>query len=973
MSIRTKRAQRIALATAAALTATAGLAVGGGTASADLYSPLDSLIDPLPPGFNPTIPNIRGLLAERGMAGDIRVTPTDYNADDQTDYESNDQPFNFQLRGEDAPASDMQIVLKNKWEAGDQLKVILYPDGYSIRNVNGGNASYREDNINTSTGANCATPTAGVGWSSVPSIDVEGPFALNFVTPPPADPDTPAMAAFFNEGPVPSANYWQDPNLPWAASYWGIPPGADFPDPPPIDVRVDGDDDLDAPEFSASLTTVSSSGDCIAAGVTDVLTLHFENTAEFSGGPEEYKNEWIINLSDVLFDLGATVPSGPVHAAVFATDGTSVGVPGEVFGSYGSNMGQLRDNFITDTTIRQWTNPLFVQPAVLSAGAVPELLIDNTPQFAADVKFAEDGPDGFTTGCYAFEFTDSLFEAPAAPTVLYNGVSVPFSVLDSVNGLSNNGIPNDVVQVCITANDDVLEVIDITNVTFIGDDDLVIDVELLDVPGFGNDLLADNDVDDDESFFATHLPDDRGGVLLPIDIPLIEQDRALSNSVISDVNAPAALTDVYPPVPVANQRGLGDRIGGGDRYETAAKIANRLTECTDYAVIVSGMSYPDALSASFLAGTLASNYTYFSPDSNPIGPAFRAVPILTTPTGSLDANAKTFLRTRGVDTVYIVGGTAAVSQAVQDELESLPSWACGGTVVDVTGDILNVERVSGANRYETNTEVIELAQNNSDATLWQTRLRHQFFFGEASDRTALMASGADFPDAMTLGPLSYGTTGCRGVNTNVPPGIRDRCKGFPLILTTPDTLGDEAKRTLESLDIDTVVLAGGTAAVSAAVVVEIEAMGIRVIRLSGPNRVETAIAIADWARTGSNTFIGQTVPAGLSWNGEQAFLARMDVFADALAGAPIVAAGDLFNQGDLTRRNVLLLTDSEVLSPATEAWLVSNAGDICEVTALGLSAAIGNDVLDDAQRAIAGTGQCFFGDRDDDQKLINDF
>src|SRR5438093_1028670 len=62
-------------------------------------------------------------------------------------------------------------------------------------------------------------------------------------------------------------------------------------------------------------------------------------------------------------------------------------------------------------------------------------------------------------------------------------------------------------------------------------------------------------------------------------------------------------------------------------------------------------------------------------------------------------------------------------------------------------------------------------------------------------KTAIVASGAAFPDALAGGPLAFGSK-------------------LPLLITDPASLSSDAQTALGSLAIKQVVLLGGTAAVS---------------------------------------------------------------------------------------------------------------------------------------------------------------
>lgn len=95
------------------------------------------------------------------------------------------------------------------------------------------------------------------------------------------------------------------------------------------------------------------------------------------------------------------------------------------------------------------------------------------------------------------------------------------------------------------------------------------------------------------------------------------------------------------------------RVGGADRYETAALLANRYEADVDRAFVATGMVYPDALTGSSLAG-------------------FEAAPLLLTRTNSVPATTGEALDRLSPQGLAILGGPDSVSDTVlnllQDEL-----------------------------------------------------------------------------------------------------------------------------------------------------------------------------------------------------------------------------------------------------------------------------------------------------------------
>ncbi|WP_108667147.1 cell wall-binding repeat-containing protein [Euzebya rosea] len=151
----------------------------------------------------------------------------------------------------------------------------------------------------------------------------------------------------------------------------------------------------------------------------------------------------------------------------------------------------------------------------------------------------------------------------------------------------------------------------------------------------------------------------------------------------------------------------------------------------------------------------------------------------------------------------------------------------------------------------------------------------------------------------------------------------------PLLYTAGDTLDPRTATELDRiLDDGTVYLLGGTAALSDDVERAITDAGHTPVRLAGPSRVETALAVADLALT-------------LTPDPDGVMLAR----ADGPADNPTAAWADAITAGGLAADigQPILLTPTDTLHPAVADWL---DGQDLPVTALGGPAAISDDVVD---------------------------
>ncbi|WP_135449361.1 cell wall-binding repeat-containing protein [Planococcus citreus] len=185
---------------------------------------------------------------------------------------------------------------------------------------------------------------------------------------------------------------------------------------------------------------------------------------------------------------------------------------------------------------------------------------------------------------------------------------------------------------------------------------------------------------------------------------------------------------------VADQLGdLGlevDRVGGKTRYDTAVAIADELvTDATD-AVVVSGMDFPDALSAGSYAAVNDKPILLTRPDSVP---------------AVIEAELEEY------ETTTVIGGTLAVSEDVAD---SLP----------------NATRVSGANRYLTSLAVAEQLFENAVE--------------------GLAANGQNFPDALTGNVLAaaYDAPMLLVKQDSVNEAVETRAHYYGTVFTTGGTL-----------------------------------------------------------------------------------------------------------------------------------------------------------------------------------------
>ena len=127
------------------------------------------------------------------------------------------------------------------------------------------------------------------------------------------------------------------------------------------------------------------------------------------------------------------------------------------------------------------------------------------------------------------------------------------------------------------------------------------------------------------------------------------------------------------PVSAANK----DEIVGSNRYDTAAKIADRMGNYDTAILVNSDKSLADGLSASSLAGK-------------------ENAPILLVRQNSIPS--ETLSRLQNVKKVYIIGGTSAISKNVENQLQGKA-----------------IQRIEGKNRIDTSDKVAALVGNYDEA------------------------------------------------------------------------------------------------------------------------------------------------------------------------------------------------------------------------------------------------------------------
>lgn len=330
-----------------------------------------------------------------------------------------------------------------------------------------------------------------------------------------------------------------------------------------------------------------------------------------------------------------------------------------------------------------------------------------------------------------------------------------------------------------------------------------------------------------------------------------------------------------------------DRLSGADRYATSVEIAEAYADeirargrpAIDTILVTSGAD--EHFGCALPAPALSRLYE---------------APLLLTQRSNVTNAVERFVEDYDIDRAFILGGTDVVSNDVKDELEDLNN--------------VEVKRVAGDDCYGTAVEVAELVGSSPGEPGTYRR----------EGRTALVATGEVFADALAAGPLAY--TG-----------------EHPILLTPRSSLDQRVSQFLRSSRTEHVILLGGTAAVSADVERAIEQLGITVDRLFGADRHATAVRIGE-------ELLGSSPPDSC-YGGDEVGLAYGRKATDAIASGPLLGE----------RCGPLLLTELRDLPRATSDFLEADAyatgdadGDL-RITIFGGTAAVSRTAENEAVNA----------------------
>lgn len=271
----------------------------------------------------------------------------------------------------------------------------------------------------------------------------------------------------------------------------------------------------------------------------------------------------------------------------------------------------------------------------------------------------------------------------------------------------------------------------------------------------------------------------------------------------------------------ANPAKVSSRLYGATRIETAVQVADSLySGKIDNVIVSTGYDFPDALAGSVLAKKLNAPILLLGKSYSESKAALDYI------SSHLNQNG----------TIYVLGGTGAVDNSF---INTFSSMGYG-----------NIKRIGGADRIETSTLIADT-------------------LNAAVGTSVIIATSEDFPDALSISSAAS-------------------LNGYPILLSNKNHLSENVIDKLKTINPSKVYIVGGTGVLSSNIIGDVKKASNlsdgNIIRLSGNDRYDTAIAIANYFKLSTDT----------------AVVATGNDFPDALVGsvvaankkAPIVLVGD---------------------------------------------------------------------------------
>lgn len=186
----------------------------------------------------------------------------------------------------------------------------------------------------------------------------------------------------------------------------------------------------------------------------------------------------------------------------------------------------------------------------------------------------------------------------------------------------------------------------------------------------------------------------------------------------------------------ANAATTSSRLWGDNRYETAVNISKAGWTTSNYAIIVSGDDFSDALCAA------------------PLSKMYNA-PILLVQKNVIDDKTKDELKQLKVKNAIIIGGAGVISNEVESTIKSLG---------------ISIERFSGKDRYETSVKIAEKLGVNGKV---------------------IVATGSNFADVLSIAPVAAAENIpiLLTEKENLPDSVKDFVDGNKNSITKSYVLG----------------------------------------------------------------------------------------------------------------------------------------------------------------------------------------
>jgi putative cell wall-binding protein len=353
-----------------------------------------------------------------------------------------------------------------------------------------------------------------------------------------------------------------------------------------------------------------------------------------------------------------------------------------------------------------------------------------------------------------------------------------------------------------------------------------------------------------------------------------EVGGALTSTKAVAFTVTGAATQIYGPTPDATAAKELEYQFPATSSTTCPGTGVTSTGTGDRAVILANDThFPDALSGAYLASVLHTG-------------------ILLTPYGKVSSVTLTALRLEGITHVYVLGGTLAITKTVVSQLESTTAYTCGGIAVRHTASgavrTLDVTRIGGTTQYDTSKDIATFTAKSNVGTAKFVGAytgvnatggdgKYNDTKGSASTvphsaaaaKTAIVATGTHFQDAMSASAMSY----------------KQR---FPVLLTTTLKLSTQVVTAISALTVTQVIVMGGPLAVTNTVVTSLESHGVSVLRIAGTDATDTAVELAEFELNTTATHTALHGGVGLGWDPHGTLaVARGNGFTDALAGSVV--------------------------------------------------------------------------------------